>query len=120
MSSPDTNQAKPQGAPERPVKMLGIPQIAALFGVERTTVSQWRTRYAGTHPIPVADVEVGSEARPVSGWHPEREEEWREWYRTRPSEAAKRETPGRNVRRLEAQLGAIQAELQRARAEQDT
>jgi hypothetical protein len=116
MSSTDANQAEPQ----RPIVMLGIPQIAEMFGVERTTVSQWRSRYAGTHPTPVPDVEVGSENRPVSGWHPERAEEWREWHRTRPGEAGRRQDAASRVRRLEDQLGAVQAELRDARSERDS
>jgi hypothetical protein len=118
MTSTDATPAEPT-EPQRPIVMLGIPQIAEMFGVERTTVSQWRTRYAGTHPIPVPDVEVGSEKRPVSGWHPDRADEWREWHRTRPGEAGRRQDTDSKVRRLEDQLGAVQAELRAAQAERD-
>ncbi len=57
--------------------MLGVADIAAMFGVEPKTVSIWRQRYAD---FPEPDIQVGETA----GWDPGRAEEIHAWKRRRP------------------------------------
>src|ERR1700733_5870232 len=56
----------------RTVRYLGLPGVAALFGVQPGTVSKWLARYEGW-PGPDADTDG------AKGWLPERETEWRAW-----------------------------------------
>lgn len=57
--------------------MLGVADIAAMFGVEPKTVSMWRLRYPD---FPEPDVSVGD----LAGWDPGRAEELRVWASRRP------------------------------------
>lgn len=104
-----------QGDVREPQHLLGVSQIGALFGVKGTTVTIWLSRYADTHPCPVADFEVG-EAKPVQGWLPSRELEWREWHQTRPQASAQRATTEAQVQKLEQRAAAARAELRKAKA----
>jgi hypothetical protein len=67
----------------RTVQYVDMADVGAWFGVSGATVAKWRTRYADTHPCPAPDAMVGAR---TPGWLPEREEEWREWERTRPGQ----------------------------------
>jgi hypothetical protein len=58
-------------------KMLGVADIAAMFGVEPKTVSMWRQRYPD---FPEPDVVIGD----MAGWDPDRAEEIRVWASRRP------------------------------------
>src|SRR5262249_7463513 len=58
-------------------KMLGVADIAAMFGVEPKTVSMWRLRYPD---FPEPDAVIGE----VAGWDPGRAEELRVWASRRP------------------------------------
>jgi hypothetical protein len=65
-------------------KMLGVAEIAAMFGVEAKTVSMWRLRYSN---FPEPDIVIGE----VAGWDPGRAEELRFWESRRPGRG--RRTP---------------------------
>lgn len=56
---------------------LTTADIAGWFGVSRRTVIKWRERYPD---FPGPDVVIQSRA----GWKPDREQEIREWHRSRP------------------------------------
>jgi hypothetical protein len=106
------------GEARTPQQLLGISEIGALFGVKGNTVTIWLSRYAETHPCPVADFVIG-ESKPVQGWLPERADEWREWATNRPSAARRRQSLVSRAERLEKRavdtelaLANIQAELQ--------
>jgi hypothetical protein len=58
-------------------KLLGVADIAAIFGVEAKTVSMWRQRYPD---FPEPDVLVGD----VAGWDPSRRKEFEVWESRRP------------------------------------
>lgn len=66
------------------ITYLDMDQVGAWFGVNRATVTKWRTRYAASHPIPEPDAMVGRSP----GWLPERETEWREWEASRPGQTS--------------------------------
>ncbi|WP_207755850.1 hypothetical protein [Nonomuraea cypriaca] len=67
------------------MRYVGAAAVARWIEISPASVSIYRNRYAETdHPCPEPDVIVQIEAgREVPGWLPEREEEWREWARTR-------------------------------------
>jgi hypothetical protein len=69
----------------RTVNYVGTAGVGAWFGVSSRTVAKWLSRYAETHPCPEPDVLVGG-AKPVPGWLPGRETEWREWEAARPTQ----------------------------------
>jgi hypothetical protein len=71
-------------------KMLGVADIAAMFGVEPKTVSMWRQRYPD---FPEPDVVIGDMA---AGWGPDREEEMRVWASRRPGRG-RRTAPSEDV-----------------------
>jgi hypothetical protein len=75
-------------------QMLGVADIAAMFGVEPKTVSMWRLRYPD---LPEPDVSIGD----LAGWDPRRKEEIRAWYRRRPGQG-RRTVP-------DQQIGAVEA-----------
>lgn len=70
-------------------KMLGVADIAAMFGVEPKTVSMWRLRYPG---FPEPDVSIGD----LAGWDPGRAEEIRAWATRRPGRG-RRAMPAEHV-----------------------
>jgi hypothetical protein len=70
-------------------KMLGVADIAAMFGVEPKTVSMWRLRY---QDFPEPDVVVGG----MAGWDPGRAEEMRAWASRRPGRG-RRAVPAEHV-----------------------
>jgi hypothetical protein len=70
--------------------LIGVADIAALFGVEPKTVSMWRLRYPD---FPEPDVSIGDAA----GWDPGRAEEIRAWASRRPGRG-RRAVPGEHVR----------------------
>jgi hypothetical protein len=61
---------------------LDMAAIGEWFGVSAAAVSQWRTRYADTHPCPEPDVLVGR----TPGWSAERRPEWVAWHAARPGQ----------------------------------
>jgi hypothetical protein len=77
----------------RPVEYVGTGGVGAWFGVPAHTVSQWIRRYADTLPTPPPDVLIAG-PKPVPGWLPAREREWRAWEASRP-----RQDHGRGGRR---------------------
>ncbi|HLM95563.1 MAG TPA: hypothetical protein VK283_04560 [Acidimicrobiales bacterium] len=70
-------------------KLLGVADIAALFGVEPKTVSMWRLRYPD---FPEPDVSIGD----LVGWDPGRAEEIRAWASRRPGRG-RRAVPAEHV-----------------------
>jgi hypothetical protein len=70
-------------------KMLGVADIAAIFGVEPKTVSMWRLRY---RDFPEPDAVIGD----VAGWDPDRAEEVRVWASRRPGRG-RRAAPAEHV-----------------------
>lgn len=89
----------------RPVRLLGYADIGALFGVAGGTVRSWRvdsTKTPNPVPSPGPDFLIG-EGRPVPGWLPQREQDWRDWYAGRPGQG-KRPTEGRLGRFLNSDL----------------
>ena len=60
-------------------EMLGVADIAAIFGVEPKTVSMWRLRYP---EFPEPDVLIGG----MAGWDPDRADELRVWESRRPGQ----------------------------------
>lgn len=69
--------------------MLGVADIAAMFGVEPKTVSMWRQRYPD---FPEPDVVIGD----MAGWDPDREQEIRVWASRRPGRG-RRTAPAEHV-----------------------
>lgn len=68
------------------VRYMSAADLAALFGVEPGTVEKWRQRYAD---FPQADAVIGiSHGRPIAGWLPGRESEFRAWESRRPGRGA--------------------------------
>src|SRR6266851_5389508 len=63
-------------------KMLGVGDIAAMFGVGPKTVSIWRLRYPD---FPEPDINVGE----LAGWDPGRAEEIEVWVNRRPGRGRK-------------------------------
>lgn len=63
---------------------MDLAAVGALFDVPAATVSQWRSRYAESHPFPAADVLIGR----TPGWAPRREAEIRRWEAARPGRGA--------------------------------
>lgn len=70
-------------------KMLGVADIAAMFGVEPKTVSMWRLRYTD---FPEPDVSIGD----LAGWDPGRADEIRAWASRRPGRG-RRAIPAEHV-----------------------
>lgn len=58
------------------ISYLSTTDVAALFAVERNTVTVWIVRH---EDFPPADARIGD----VLGWLPEREQEIRDWYKVR-------------------------------------
>ncbi len=74
----------------------GVGEIGALFGVPGQTVDVWRRRYGPNRTAeqlakgptcPAPDIVIGI-SRPIAGWHPSREQEWRHWHASRPGAGA--------------------------------
>ena len=67
---------------------LGAADIAALFGVDVRTISQWRKRYPD---FPAPDVTIGRAAKSskVPGWNPSRIDELKTWHGSRPGQGAR-------------------------------
>ena len=65
-------------------QMWGVAEVGALFDVAGHTVDVWFRRY-DTCPQP--DVVIGS-TRPIKGWNPSREQEWRDWHASRAGAGA--------------------------------
>jgi len=72
--------------------MLGVADIAAMFGVEPKTVSMWRLRYPD---FPEPDVIIGD----LAGWDPGRTEEIRAWASRRPGRG-RRAAPADHVQEV--------------------
>ncbi|HEV2260153.1 MAG TPA: hypothetical protein VGS06_44165 [Streptosporangiaceae bacterium] len=77
-------------------KLLGVADIAALFGVEPKTVSMWRLRYPD---FPEPDVSIGD----LAGWDPGRDEEIRAWASRRPGRG-RRAVPAEHVQEMLRQV----------------
>lgn len=61
-------------------RYVDMVEIASWFRVSHRTVSEWRSRYADSHPFPHHDVIIGR----TPGWAPSREAEIRQWHQNRP------------------------------------
>jgi hypothetical protein len=82
--------------PERPAVHVGVAGVAAWFGVDPRTVSQWLVRYRDT-PVPDIELRPGRNGVPDRGWLPSREQEWRDWKASKPG--TRRGIPNRNSAR---------------------
>lgn len=78
--------------PTSTIELIGISIIAGWFGVTRPAVSHWMDRHLD---FPAPDVRIrqpgkqpGAPVSYVYGWRPEREDEIREWERSRPGQGA--------------------------------
>jgi hypothetical protein len=67
-------------------RMLGVTDIANIFGVEPKTVSMWRLRYTD---FPEPDISVGD----IAGWDPARVKEFQVWESGRPGRGRRAEPP---------------------------
>jgi hypothetical protein len=73
-------------------RMLGVADIADMFGVDSKTVSMWRLRYKD---FSEPDVTIGD----LAGWDPAREEEIRDWESRRPGRG-RRAVPAEHVQEM--------------------
>lgn len=68
------------------IRYMSAADVAALFGVEPGTVEKWRQRY---DDFPQEDAVIGiGHGRPIAGWLPGREADFREWESRRPGRGA--------------------------------
>ncbi|WP_242882552.1 hypothetical protein [Actinomadura litoris] len=84
-------KAKPEEYQADTVTYLGPDKVGEWLGISRVAVTHLRAAYADTAtPCPEPDVVITG-GKPIPGWLPEREAEWREWNAGRPGRGA----PGR-------------------------
>lgn len=76
---------------------LGVGDLAAMFCVKPNTVTNWLYRRytdgdsaekVNAAPFPQPDVVIGLEGPGTAGWHPCREQEIRDWHKSRPGQGA--------------------------------
>jgi hypothetical protein len=84
-------KAKPEDYRADTVTYAGPDKVGEWLGISRVAVTHLRVQYADTPtPCPEPDVVI-SGGKPIPGWLPQREADWREWNAGRPGRGA----PGR-------------------------